>query len=138
MAKLTQEMKDLMDKGLAFLATADENGNPQVGPKGTMRVFDDEHLIYNEETGRQAWHNIQATGKAAVAFHPTPGLKGFRVEGRATTYTDGPYMENAKKFVEGTKLPQPMAAVVITVDRIVTLDAGPSAGTEIANDPVKD
>ncbi|MCI2170567.1 pyridoxamine 5'-phosphate oxidase family protein [Schleiferilactobacillus perolens] len=138
MAKLTPEMKDLMDKALAFLATADEQGNPQVGPKGTMRAFDDEHLIYNEETGRQAWHNIQKTCKAAVAFHPTPGLKGFRVEGRAHTYTDGPYMEAAKKFVEGTKLPQPLAAVIIDVDRIVSLDAGPNAGKEIANDPVKD
>ena len=77
MAKLTQEMKDMIGSQLNYLATADENGNPQVGPKGTMRVFDDEHLIYNEETGHHAWHNLNATRKAAVATVDRSQLKDW-------------------------------------------------------------
>ncbi len=63
MATLTQDMKDMIGAQLNYLATADENGNPQVGPKGTMRVLDDHHLIYNEETGKQAWHNFRVQRK---------------------------------------------------------------------------
>ena len=81
MATLTQDMKDMIGAQLNYLATADENGNPQVGPKGTMRVFDDHHLIYNEETGKQAWHNLQYSKKAAVATVDYKALKGFRFEG---------------------------------------------------------
>ncbi|RNE47836.1 hypothetical protein FAM8407_00228 [Lacticaseibacillus paracasei] len=32
MATLTQDMKDMIGAQLNYLATADENGNPQVGP----------------------------------------------------------------------------------------------------------
>lgn len=49
MATLTQDMKDMIGAQLNYLATADENGNPQVGPKGTMRVFDDHHLIQRRD-----------------------------------------------------------------------------------------
>ena len=33
MATLTQDMKDMIGAQLNYLATADENGNPQVGLK---------------------------------------------------------------------------------------------------------
>ncbi|GKT03235.1 pyridoxamine 5'-phosphate oxidase family protein [Furfurilactobacillus sp. WILCCON 0119] len=138
MAKLTAEMKELVDKAFPFIATVDAHGNPQIGPKGTLRVLDDEHLIYNEETGRHAWQNLQDNGKIAVAVHPYPGLKGIRVEGHATIYTDGKIFDDAKQFATDNKLPDLIAAVVISVDRIIRLDAGPDAGTEIANSPVKD
>lgn len=136
MAKLTTDMKDLIEQAFAFIATVDENGNPQVGPKGTMRVLDDTHLIYNEETGRQAWHNLNDNHKIAVAFHPFPGLKGIRVEGKATIYKDGKIFDDSVAYATDKKLPAPLAAVVITVDRIVRLDAGPHAGEEIENSPI--
>lgn len=138
MAKLTEDMKQLIADGFPFIATVDEAGNPQIGPKGTLRVLDDEHLIYNEETGHQAWHNLQANHKVAVAVHPYPGMKGIRVEGKATIYTDGQIFDDAHQFAVDKKLPDLIAAVVITVDRIVSLDAGPDAGKELANEPVQD
>ncbi|KRL57009.1 pyridoxamine 5'-phosphate oxidase family protein [Furfurilactobacillus rossiae] len=138
MAKLTSEMKDLISQAFPFIATVDEDGNPQIGPKGTLRVMDDEHLIYNEETGRQAWHNLQANHKIAVAVHPYPGKIGLRVEGYATIYKDGPVFEAAHQYAVDNQLPDLIAAVVISVDRIVSLNAGPDAGTEIANEPVSD
>ncbi|MFD1392361.1 pyridoxamine 5'-phosphate oxidase family protein [Lacticaseibacillus jixianensis] len=131
MATLTQEMKDMIGSQLNFLATTDENGNPQVGPKGTMRVFDDTHLIYNEETGRHAWHNLQQNGKAAVASVDRSKLKGFRFEGTVAIHKDDQIFEDAQAFAKSKHLPAAIAAVVISVDRIIKLDAGPDAGTVI-------
>lgn len=110
MATLTQEMKDMIGSQLNFLATADENGNPQVGPKGTMRVFDDHHLIYNEETGRHAWHNLQQNGKAAVASVDRSKLKGFRFEGTVEIHKDDQIFDDAQAFARAStcrqRLPQ--------------------------------
>ena len=37
--KLTEEMKELVKTELAYIATADNEGNPNVGPKRTMRRY---------------------------------------------------------------------------------------------------
>lgn len=138
MATLSDEQKQLVKAAFGFVATVDENGNPQIGPKGTLRVLDDEHLIYNEETGHQSWHNVQVNPKIAAAFHPFPGMKGFRVEGRATIHQDDDIFKEAEEFAASKNLPKALAAVVISVDRTVSLDAGKNAGIEIENKPVKD
>ncbi len=43
MAKLTQEMMDLVKGKMAYVATVAPDGTPLVGPKASFKVFDDEH-----------------------------------------------------------------------------------------------
>ncbi len=96
--ELTQDMKDLLGAQLAFLSTADEDGEPQVGPKGSMRVFDDSHLIYNEFTGKQALRNLQDTGgRVAVAVVDREKLHGYRFEGIAHPHKDDDIFNEAYK-----------------------------------------
>ncbi|KRM71753.1 pyridoxamine 5'-phosphate oxidase family protein [Lacticaseibacillus brantae] len=134
MATLTPEMQKMIGEQLNFLATVDEDGNPQVGPKGTMRVFDETHLIYNEETGKQAWHNLHQNGKAAVAVVDRPALKGFRFEGTVEFHDEDQIFKDAQAFAEARHLPDAIAAVVIKVERIYKLDAGAQAGDLIEAD----
>ncbi|MHC5247457.1 pyridoxamine 5'-phosphate oxidase family protein [Enterococcus sp. LJL90] len=131
MATLTQAMKDMIVAQLSFLATADKNGYPQVGPKGTMRVLDDNHLIYNEHTGKQAWQNVQDTHLAVVATVDHPAFKGFRFEGPVEIHQGDEIYEAAKEFAAAHKLPVPVAANVIAIEKIYKLDAGPEAGNLI-------
>ena len=42
--KLTDKQADLFKNNLVYIATVDENGNPQVGPKGSMTVLDPSHM----------------------------------------------------------------------------------------------
>ncbi len=44
MARLIGEMKVMFEKQLAVIATASKDGTPNVGPKGSMHVLDDETL----------------------------------------------------------------------------------------------
>jgi predicted pyridoxine 5'-phosphate oxidase superfamily flavin-nucleotide-binding protein len=47
MAKLTEEMKELVKRQrLGFVATVCPDGTPNLSPKGTVSVLDDEHLIF--------------------------------------------------------------------------------------------
>jgi predicted pyridoxine 5'-phosphate oxidase superfamily flavin-nucleotide-binding protein len=45
-AILTEDMKRLVrEQGLGFYATVCEDGSPNLSPKGTTRVWDDDHLF---------------------------------------------------------------------------------------------
>lgn len=126
MAKLTSEMKELFASEFPFLATADKNGNPKVGPKGSFKVYDDEHLAYVEWTGKEAFANLKACGKAAVAVASKPKNAGFRFEGTAHIYyPNSPEYTEAKEkggFGDG------IAIVVIDVERIYQLKASAQSG----------
>ncbi|MGM0238151.1 pyridoxamine 5'-phosphate oxidase family protein [Enterococcus sp. AZ103] len=129
MATLTQEMKDMIGAQLSFIATTDATGYPQIGPKGTLRVLDDHHLIYNEHTGKQAWQNVQVNPRVVVATVDHPKFKGFRFEGPVEIHTDDEIFASAKKFAaDSGHLPEPKAAIVVDITKIYLLDAGPHAG----------
>src|SRR5256885_8255022 len=59
---ISQKIKDLIynawtDGAPCLLATQGPNG-PNISPKGSMVVFDDEHLAYWERSKRQALENL--------------------------------------------------------------------------------
>ncbi|MET0503180.1 MAG: pyridoxamine 5'-phosphate oxidase family protein, partial [Candidatus Binatia bacterium] len=71
MIKLTDEMRNMIDPALAngspcILATAAANGEPDIGYKGSMMVFDDESLAYWERTKRQHLKNLTENPKVVV------------------------------------------------------------------------
>lgn len=123
--KLTDEMKEMIKKELAYIATADNDGNPNVGPKRTMRVLDDTHLLFAENTNGQHFANILANGKISVTVIDRPANHGFRFNGVATAYKDEKHMELAKELVGA--LPK-AATVIIDIQKMFTMDSGPLAG----------
>ncbi len=76
MAKLTQEMKDLVASQQCFIATVNPDGTPNIGPKRSTRVLDDEHLIYSEVTGKQTWGNVGRGSTVAIAVVDPDKLRG--------------------------------------------------------------
>lgn len=133
MATLTQDMKDMLASQLSFLSTTDGDNNPQVGPKGTMRLLDDSHLLYDEHTGKQAWKNVRVNPRVAVAVVDHSKFKGYRFEGTVEVHQDDDIFRGAQKYAaDSGHLPQPIAAIVVNVERIYKLDAGPNAGDLIA------
>lgn len=128
MATLTDDMKAYIAHNLGYLATVDENGEPDLGPKMSLRVLDDHHLIYNEMTGKTIMKDLDANGKVLVAFANLKEMRGYRFGGKAILYREGEYFENAQKWAEAGHHPAPKAAGVIDIDTIWTLDPGPKAG----------
>lgn len=127
---ITTEMKELIDRELAILATVDQMGNPNIGPKRSLRYYDDETLIFNENTGGQTMANIENNGKIEVAFIDRLALKGYRFMGKAEIQHSGELYEEAKRWAEG-KMKEPKAVGIIHIERIFNLQSGPNAGKEI-------
>lgn len=126
--KLTKEMKDMIKSQLGYMATVDEEGNPNIGPKRSIRVLDDERLIYAENTNGQHHKNIKNNGKVAIVFIDWENNKGFRFTGKAVSYTDQDKLDLAKEII-GT---EPKAAtIIIDIEKTFTMDSGPKAGKQI-------
>ena len=125
MAKLTQEMKDMVATQQCFVATAGPEGTPNIGTKGSTHVLDDEHIAFYELTGGRTWENLQENPKVAIAVADKGKLQGYRFVGRAELITEGELYEGAKKLAELIKSPAPpKAAVKVKVEEIYDLGAG--------------
>ncbi len=129
MAKLTQEMKDLVGTQQCFVATVNPDGTPNIGPKRSTRVLDDEHLAFNEVTAKQTWANVQNGSTVAIAVVDREKMKGFRFVGVPEVFTSGELFEQAV----ATRRPgmaAPKAVVRIKINKIFNLGF-PGAGEEL-------
>lgn len=114
---LNETQIQFFNDSMLFLSTAAEDGTPQVGPKGSMRVLDANHLIYFEYTYDHAYANVKVNNKVAVAGWDAKNHLSFRINGTAEIHEDDDF---AKKALEGSKL-EKAAVVVVTIDEIFAL-----------------
>ena len=89
--KLTEEMAQALSTALAdrivcVLASASKDGQPDIGYKGSVMVFDDEHLAYWERTRGQHLRNVQENPKVAVLYNNGPARLSWRFFGQATVH----------------------------------------------------
>ena len=132
MAKLTQEMKEMILTQQCFHATVSTEGVPNNAPKRSTRIFDDETLIYNEGTGGNTWKNILDGSKISVAVVNREIVDGFRFFGTPEAFTSGEIYDQAAELSAKAGMPKPKAVILIHIDEIHSLKPGPGAGKKIA------
>ncbi len=132
MAKLTQEMKEMILTQQCFHATVSTNGIPNNAPKRSTRIFDLETLVYNEGTGGTTYKNILDGSKVSVAVVNREVLDGYRFLGTPEVFTSGDVYEQAAQMSINAGMPRPKAVVLIHIEEIHTLKPGPGAGKRIA------
>ena len=137
MIAMTQTMRTLIRDALpdgrpCLVGTADTNGRPQISPKGSVAVFDDETLSFWERSFRGAYDHI-GKNPQVVVYYRNPdraeevGVPGaaLRFHGTARIVEDGPERERAfDLMVQAEKDRDPEkkgVAVLIKVDRIEAL-----------------
>ncbi len=130
MVQLTQEMKDFVgrqDIG-KVLATISPDGYPNIGPKGTIRVYDDGSLAYLEMIGKHHFENLKSNPRVAVACIDFAGRQGYRFVGNAELHQSGDVFDKLTEAFPPDR--KPKAAIVIKVDRVYAL-GGAQVGEQI-------
>lgn len=130
MLELTQEMKDFVARADVgkMLATVGPDGFPNIGPKGTIQVYDDASLAYCEMVGKHHYQNLKGNPRVAVACVDFAGRQGYRFVGEAELHESGEVYDKVK-----AKLPpavQPKAVVRIKVSQVYAL-GGPQVGERV-------
>lgn len=133
MARLTQEMKDMVAAQQVFHATVSKDGMPNVAPKRSTRVLDDETLIFTEGTGNITYRNILDGSKIAAAVVDREAVDGYRFIGIAEMQTEGELFDAAAEMSAQAGKPKPFGVVLLHIEEIHSLKPGPGAGKPVAS-----
>lgn len=130
MIDIDDEMHELIDNALAngtpcVMATASPTGEPGVGLRGSMMVFDSDSLAYWERTKRAGLEHIQANPKVVVMYRDPVARKAWKLYGEAQLYPDGSIRDQVMARVVQSELDRDPdsqgIAVVIKLNRIMTM-----------------
>ena len=130
MISIIDQMKDLVDNALGngspcILATVSGDGEPDIGFKGSMMVFDNESLAYWERTRRVHLKNVKENPKVIVLFRDAKTKAAWRFHGTATALEDGPIRDQVMARTVKDELDKDPerkgAAVVIRLDKITNM-----------------
>jgi predicted pyridoxine 5'-phosphate oxidase superfamily flavin-nucleotide-binding protein len=127
MAKLTQEMKDLIERQkVCFVATADPKGRTNVSPKGSIYVVDDETLAFADLYSQKTRANLKVNPHIALALVDLKALTGYQFKGKAELLEEGNIYNDVVCYLQTLpmKLPDPQYVVKIKVEEIFNLGFG--------------
>ena len=84
MAGLSPQMQQVIsEQKLGFVASVDADGAPNLSPKGTFLVRDDEHIMFGEIRSPGTVRNVTERPRVEVNFVDPIVRKGIRIKGEA-------------------------------------------------------
>lgn len=110
MPKLTQHMKQVLkQQPVVMVATSNGYGQPNVSPKGVLKVMDDDKLVFADLFSFKTRANLLADPRLAVAAVDPQTYEGYQFKGHAELVDEGPLFEEISNLLaHGRGGPQPM------------------------------
>ena len=99
MGILTVDMKRVVEQQrLGFVATVCPDGTPNLSPKGTTAVWDDDHLIFANIRSPGTLANLRQNANVEVNVVDPFVRKGYRFKGIASILESGPFYDKLLAF----------------------------------------
>jgi hypothetical protein len=119
---------------MGWVATSSPDGTPNVTPKGTLRVLDDQHVMFADLFSLKTRQNLEKNPKVAVTVIDTASAKGYQLKGRVELISSGPLFKQFEVQLNQAMLSLPPLKYVvkIAVESAYDQSAGPDAGKQIA------
>jgi predicted pyridoxine 5'-phosphate oxidase superfamily flavin-nucleotide-binding protein len=123
---LDDDMKRVVTtQRLGYVASVCPDGTPNLSPKGTTAVWDDEHLVFLDLHSPRTVANIEA-GNAVVEINVVDPIrrKGYRFKGPATVLRTGSLYDEIVRYYErerGTQHGRINAVVIVAVEQAGSL-----------------
>jgi predicted pyridoxine 5'-phosphate oxidase superfamily flavin-nucleotide-binding protein len=132
--KIPAEVQEFLKGKMGWVATAGKDGLPNVSIKGSLRMLDDEHLVFADIYSLKTRKNLQENPKAAVMVYEEASRRAFMIQGSTEQIASGLLYDQT---VEGIKrvmpqLPPPKYVVRVTVEAVFDQSAGPNGGRQLA------
>lgn len=98
MGILTDDMRRMVEEQqLGFIATVCVDGTPNLSPKGTTTVWDDEHLVFADICSPGTIANLRQNPAVEINVVDNLSRKGYRFKGTATIL-QGAQLQQALAF----------------------------------------
>ena len=99
MATLTEDMQRVVrEQRLGYVATVCPDGTPNLSPKGTTTVWDDEHLVFADIHSPGTIANLKQNPSTEINVVDWFARKGYRFKGTATVIESGPLFDELVAF----------------------------------------
>ena len=99
MGVLTDEMRSLVDRQrLGYVATVTPDGEPNLSPKGTTAVWDEDRLIFADIASPRTIKNLQRNAAIEVNVVDPLTRKGFRFKGTGEVVKEGRLFDDVVAF----------------------------------------
>ncbi len=133
MAKIPNEVQEFLKGKMAWVATAGPSGMPNATPKGSVKIIDDEHIVFADLFSKKTRENLRANPKVAVTVVDMTTYKGYQIKGSAKILESGLLFEQVAGEIKKApmKLPPLQYVVQITVEAVYDQSVGPEAGKQI-------
>ena len=90
MGILTEDRKRVVtEQRLGFVATVCPDGTPNLSPKGTTAVWDDDHIVFADIRSPATVSNLRRNPSTEINFVDPMVRKGYRFKGVASVLTEG-------------------------------------------------
>jgi hypothetical protein len=127
---LTDDMiRIITEQGLGFVATVDEDGSPNLSPKGTMVVIDPATIAFADIRSPGTRRNVMRDGRMEINFVDPFARRGYRFKGRARLHPRGTpdFVDLFPRFeaLWPGLAPRIGALVLLTVERALPLKTPP-------------
>ncbi len=99
MEKISDELKKAISEiKPSLVATANKSGQPNVSPKGSLRVLDDQHLVFADLLSPRTIENLKENPYVSIIALNAATRKGWRVWGKTVDImTSGELFEKFTK-----------------------------------------
>jgi predicted pyridoxine 5'-phosphate oxidase superfamily flavin-nucleotide-binding protein len=139
MGILTEEMQRLVQRiRLGYVATVCPDGTPNLSPKGTTTVWDDDHLVFADICSPNTVANLRHNPIVEINVVDPLLRKGYRFKGSAQVLTEGDLYEQILTFYEqrGSQRQRIRSVVLVTVERAQPL-LSPAYDSGVSEDEVR-
>lgn len=123
MAILTADMQRVVnEQRLGFVATVCPDRTPNLSPKGTTTVWDDDHLVFADIRSPNTVANLRHNPAIEINVVDPIVRKGYRFKGTATVLTEGAQFEEIVAFYRQRGTTNPIHSIVLVkVERVLPL-----------------
>jgi len=139
MGLLTADMKRVVEEQrLGFVATVSPDGTPNLSPKGTTAVWDDDHLVFANIRSPGTLANLRLNASVEVNVVDPFLRKGYRFKGVASILESGALYDKAIAFYEqrGSRVSAFREIVMVQVQRAQPIDS-PAYDLGLTEDEVR-
>ena len=123
---LDDDMKRVVQgQRLGYVASVCPDGTPNLSPKGTTAVWDDDHLVFLDIASPGTVTNIEA-GNPVVEVNVVDPIrrKGYRFKGRAEVHRDGRRFDEILRWYateRGSDTSRVKSVVLLRVEQAASL-----------------
>jgi predicted pyridoxine 5'-phosphate oxidase superfamily flavin-nucleotide-binding protein len=141
MATLTEDMKRVVhEQQLGYVATICPDGTPNLSPKGTTRVWDDDHLMFADIRSPRTIANLKHNPAIEINVVDWFTRKGYRFKGIGTVIEAGTLFDELVSFYNQARpsdAPRRIRAIVLVeVQRALAL-ISPAYDRDVTEEQVR-